>query len=74
MLKSIPGYEWLYWVTKEWYVYSHIIQFSKQGEKIKEWVSATEAARQLGICQSNISACCMWKDKTYKGYLWKYSP
>jgi len=36
--------------------------------------SATEAARDTGFKQSNISACCLGKRKTYKGFKWSYVP
>ena len=35
-----------------------VIQFSKSREFIKEWHSAHDAQRQLGISQSNICQCC----------------
>lgn len=34
--------------------------------------SASEAARQTGIAQANISACCNGKRKTAGGYHWKF--
>lgn len=41
-------------------------------EPIKEWVSASEAARQLGLSQSQIQRCCVNKRTSYGGYGWKY--
>lgn len=38
----------------------------------KVFSSTTEAARQLGIFQSNISACCHGERKTCGGYTWRY--
>ena len=35
-----------------------VIQFSASGEFIKEWKSATEAGRSLGIKNDGITACC----------------
>ena len=49
-----------------------ILQFSKDGEFIKEWQSAKEAQRQLGIFQSNICDCCKGKRKTAGGFMWRY--
>lgn len=49
-----------------------ILQFSKDGKFIKEWQSAQEARRQLGISQGNISACCKGKRKSASGYVWRY--
>lgn len=34
--------------------------------------SASEASRQTGIQQSNITDCCRGKRKTAGGYIWKY--
>ena len=49
-----------------------ILQFSKDGTFIKEWPSAWEAQRQLGIAQQNICACCKGKLKSAGGFVWKY--
>lgn len=51
-----------------------ILQFSKTGEFICEWVSASEIQRQLGFNKGNISKCCLGNTrlKTYKGFIWKY--
>ena len=49
-----------------------ILQFSKSGDFIKEWQSAREAQRKLGIAQQSISACCQGKLKSAGGYIWKY--
>ena len=48
------------------------LQFSKEGELIKKWSSSIEVERELGICASNINACCDRKkrSKTAKGYIW----
>lgn len=35
--------------------------------------SASEAARQTGIAQTNISACCNGKRKTAGGFHWKFA-
>ena len=39
-------------------------------EVIKEWESAAEVERQLGIKRSNISECCRGKRKTASGFKW----
>lgn len=52
-----------------------VIQIDKEtNEPIKEWQSVTEAAKQLGICLNNISACCRGvnRHKSAGGYKWKY--
>ena len=50
-----------------------ILQFTKSGEFIREWQSAHEASRQLGIACSNICSCCNGKRKSVCGYVWKYA-
>lgn len=48
-----------------------IIQLDLQGNEIKEWKSAAEAANDLGLNSSHISTCCCGKRKSTGGYLWK---
>mgnify|MGYP001773731241 CR=1 FL=1 len=50
-----------------------ILQFTKSGEFIKDWQSAYEAERELGIAQSNICRCCNGKYKSAGGFIWKYA-
>lgn len=49
-----------------------VLQFSKDGTLIKEWLSAKEADRQLGIPQTNICKCLKGRYKSAGGYIWKY--
>lgn len=49
-----------------------ILQFTKNGELVKEYPSAKEAERQTKIHQGHISQCCKGKLKSCGGYLWKY--
>lgn len=48
-----------------------VLQFSLDGELVREWSSMAEAGRN-GFDQPNISACCRGKLKTHKNYIWKY--
>ena len=48
-----------------------VLQFTKSGEFIREWESATECGRN-GFAQSNVCACCRGKKPQYKGFKWKY--
>ena len=50
-----------------------ILQFTKSGEFMKEWPSAREAERQLGIFQSNICKCIKGRYKSAGGYIWRYA-
>ena len=49
-----------------------ILQFSKDGTFVKEWPSAKEAERQLGIPHQNICACLKGHYKSAGGYVWRY--
>ena len=52
-----------------------VIQIDKHtNEVINEWISASEAQRQLGIQSSSISQCCTNYPghKSAGGYKWKY--
>ena len=50
-----------------------ILQFSKDGELMKEWPSAHEAQRQLGIAQQNICHCLKGRYKSAGGFVWRYA-
>ena len=50
-----------------------ILQFSKDGTLIKEWPSAQEAYRQLGIPQSHICHCIKGRYKSAGGFVWRYA-
>ena len=49
-----------------------IFQYSKSGEFIREWKSAEEVKRVLGIDNSHIIACCKGKLKSAGGFVWRY--
>lgn len=49
-------------------------QYTKDGKKVAVYESACEAQRKTGICQANISKCCL-KRKGFLsagGYVWKF--
>lgn len=52
-----------------------VYQFDKNDVFIREWDSQQDAARSLGIAQSNITNCCNNKPhvKTVGGYIWKHT-
>ena len=50
-----------------------ILQYTKDGEFIKEWTSAKEASKVLGIEHNHISTCCKGKLKSAYGFVWKYA-
>lgn len=49
-----------------------VMQFTKQGEFIKEWDCGREASIQTKVSASKICVCCQGKRKTSGGFIWKY--
>lgn len=49
-----------------------IIQFDKQGNIIRHWDSAVDAARELNISPTGINLCCSSMRASAAGYVWKY--
>jgi hypothetical protein len=49
-----------------------IKQYCLEGNLIREWDSATTAAKTLGFNKGNIGMCCKGKLITSSGYIWKY--
>lgn len=51
-----------------------VLQYNLNGVFAREWLSATQASRELGIPQMSINSCCLHKPKynQAKGFLWKY--
>ena len=49
-----------------------ILQLSLDGTFIREWPSAHEAGRQLGIHYQNICACLKGRYKQAGGFVWRY--
>ena len=50
-----------------------ILQFSKEGEFMREYPSLKEASKSTGSCVSGISNVCNGKRKFCNGYIWKFS-
>jgi group I intron endonuclease len=49
-----------------------ILQYSLDGVLLKEWCSAKEATKYLGVKEGNLSGNLRNKTKTAYGYIWKY--
>ena len=49
-----------------------VLQFTLDGEFLREWPSTREIERQLGFDSSAVGRCCLGKQKTSYGYIWKY--
>ena len=56
----------------DWPVRKDIIQYTIDGEFIKEYPSAVEASRDTGIGRSNINSVCCGRTKTAGGFAWKH--
>ena len=50
-----------------------ISQYDKENVFIKTFRSISEAARETGISQPNISSCLAGKTKSAGGFHWKYA-
>ena len=48
-----------------------VLQFTLDGEFIREWSSTAEAGRH-GFNYSAVAACCRGKQKTAYGFIWRY--
>ena len=49
-----------------------LLQYSVNGELIKEWENAEQVKRELGYCPENIRNVCNGRRKIANGYIWKY--
>lgn len=49
-----------------------VLQYSQEGQFIKEWPSAIEIERKLGYDNTSISRCCRGIQKHCGGFIWKY--
>lgn len=52
-----------------------VLQYTKDGQFIKEFSSLHEAERQTGVCHISILKCCRGYErvKTAGGYIWRYA-
>lgn len=60
-----------YTASKNWNS-KQVAQYDKDGNLIKIWPAAMEAARVLGFQQAHISSCCRGERPHHHGYIWKY--
>lgn len=49
-----------------------VIQFSQDGEFVREYQTAREAERETGVDHTTISRCCKKKQRTAGGFRWQY--
>lgn len=82
--KKAGEYQWCYYkdlplhINKVYkdnrsYNKKKVKQYDLQNNFIKEWESATAAAKALGINNSKICAVCRGQRKTTGGFKWKYA-
>lgn len=75
--KTHKGYIWSYdknYIHKEIVYKRHlkpVLQFTKDGEFVREYKSINECEIN-GYQHGNIIKCCKGKQKTHKGFIWKY--
>lgn len=50
-----------------------VLQFTMNGEFVREFPSTMEVVRVYGFRQSHINECCLGKAKSSYGYIWKYA-
>lgn len=50
-----------------------IIQLTMENEQVKVWSSVREAGREMKVSHSNIIACCNGRQKSCRGFIWRYS-
>ena len=49
-----------------------VIQFTKDGEFVREWKSMNDVQRNLNYSQGNISSCCTGRYKYAYNFIWKF--
>jgi hypothetical protein len=61
-----------------WYGKHHIerqkpiLQFTKDGEFIRDWDSIIQVSKELNINSSHICSCCKGRKKSAYGFIWRY--
>lgn len=68
---NVNNLEWMTDFENINYSFAKKILQIKNNKVIREWLSASEAARS-GYHQGHISECCRGKLKTHAGYKWKF--
>lgn len=50
-----------------------INQYTKDGELVKRWECARDIEKEIGVSHTNISDCANGKQKTAKGFIWRFA-
>lgn len=48
-------------------------QYNLAGEYLKSYLSLSDATKETGISQTNISACCSGRYRSSGGFIWRYA-
>lgn len=57
-------------------IYKHkaiILQYSKNGDFIKQWDRKADIKEELGICLTSVYKCCIGQRYEAGGYRWRYA-
>lgn len=50
-----------------------VIQYDRDGNEIKRYISSTEAAKAMGVAVCTLANACTGRQKTCKGFVFRYS-
>ncbi len=75
---SVQNLEWcdrkynINYGTRNQRISKPVLQFTKDGEFVREWKSTHDVERNLGYYNQNISSCCTGRYKSAYSFIWKY--
>lgn len=80
--KTAGGYFWSY-IKYDMYPYKYVkewrerkgkavVQYTKEGVKVNEFISARKAQKSTGVSFKKISAACNGRQNSAGGFLWKF--
>ena len=49
-----------------------VLQYTIEGEFVREWATQKEIERELGFDQTSISSCCLGRTITSHGFVWSF--
>ena len=75
---SVKNLEWcdqkynINYGTRTQRISKPVLQYTKSGEFVREWKSATDVQRNLGYFGTYISKCCTGRYKSAYNFIWKF--
>lgn len=63
--------KWEFW--EKHYSARKVLQIDTDNNFIKEWGSLIDVERNLWICNTSITSCCRWRQKTAGWFKWSYT-